>query len=90
MSPSMGLGSLSLRLLHVLDKLGNPREMNRIPDITKAMVEDVEREGKGEILESKEARKAISARTVQMFKKLLTERMVEGDNGEEVNPPAEA
>jgi hypothetical protein len=56
------------RLEHVLDKLGNPDDLSAIPKVIEAMIEDVTREGSGEIVDSKQARKAISARTVQLFK----------------------
>ena len=58
-----------MRLSHVLDHLGNPREMERVVDVIKAMVEDVTREAQGEIIESKDVRKAIGARAAQMFKR---------------------
>lgn len=58
----------NIRLNHVLDKLGNPTEFSRIPEIVSAMVEDVTREASGEIKDSKQARKAIGARTVKLYK----------------------
>lgn len=61
-----------MRLQHVLDALSNPTDESGIPKIMAAMIEDVEREGKGEIIESKEVRRAISARAVQLFKASLT------------------
>jgi len=57
-----------MRLEHVLDKLPKNLEMKDVPIVIKAMIEDVEREAKGEILENKETRKAISQKTVTMFK----------------------
>ena len=57
-----------MRLNHVLDKLPKGLEMKDLPIVIKAMVEDIEREAKGEILENKETRKAISQKTVTMFK----------------------
>lgn len=62
----------SMRLTHVLDKLGNPTDMGKVPDVIKAMLEDVYREGSGEVVESKDANKAIGKKTVQLFKKLIT------------------
>jgi len=62
------------RLDHVLDKVQGKLETGEMlgPEHTKdvilSMIEDVEREGKGEIVESKSARKAIVSRTAQMFK----------------------
>ena len=61
------------RLTHVLDALGNPTDLSKIPEIINAMIEDVEREGKGEILASKDSRRAISTRTGKMVKIRLTE-----------------
>jgi hypothetical protein len=58
----------SERLSHILDKLPQGIGMDKLPDIMKAMVEDIEREAKGEIVESKEAKKAIGKKTVEMFK----------------------
>ena len=63
-----------MRLTHVVDKLsegGKILGIENTPDIMKAMYEDVAREAKGEILESKEARKAISKRAAQLFKKRI-------------------
>ena len=57
------------RLQHVLDKLGGSPGMERTPDVIAAMIEDVEREGAGEIVASKAARKAIGSATVALFKK---------------------
>jgi hypothetical protein len=55
------------RLAHVLDKLG-PVGLENMPEVIRAMIEDVTREAKGEIVDSKEARKAISSATVKLFK----------------------
>lgn len=55
------------RLDHVLDKLPHGLGISSTGDVLKAMVEDVMREGAGEIVDSKEARNAISARTRQLF-----------------------
>lgn len=57
-----------MRLTHVLDKLGNPRELSDIPRVIEAMIEDVTREAAGEIVDSKAARKAIGARAVKLYK----------------------
>lgn len=59
-----------MRLTHVLDKLeagGVPLEFEATPKVIVAMIEDVEREAKGEIVVSKEARKAIGNKTRSMF-----------------------
>lgn len=56
------------RLEHVLDKLGDVTlsDMHRV---IAAMVEDVMREGSTEIIDSKDARKAIGSHTANLFKK---------------------
>lgn len=68
-----------MRLSHVVDKL---RMDGVLPGIEKtgaviaAMIEDVEREGRGEIITSKEARQAIGTRTAILFKGLLAKSVV--------------
>ena len=62
------------RLEHVLDKLG-PVTMADIPKVIAAMVEDVTREAKGEIVDSKEARKAIGTAAAKLFKKRLQDAL---------------
>lgn len=59
-----------VRLDHVLDKLPEEARLDirSTPIIIKAMVEDVYREAKGEIVESKDAEQAIRKRASQMFK----------------------
>jgi len=57
------------RLQHVLDKLTNDPQMSDTPRVINAMVEDVLREGSGELVDTPEARKAISKATAIMFKK---------------------
>jgi hypothetical protein len=57
----------TMRLQHVLDKIPG-HNINMMGKILAAMQEDVLREGKGEIVDSKEARKAISNKTVAMYK----------------------
>jgi hypothetical protein len=63
-----------MRLTHVLDKLqpeGKLLDITGTPKVIAAMVEDVLREAKGEIVESKETRAAIGRRAAQMFKARL-------------------
>ena len=55
------------RLDHVLDKLGSVG-MEQTPDVIRAMIEDVAREAAGEIVDSKDARRAIGAATAKLFK----------------------
>ena len=65
----------AMRLEHVLDhlkgELGREVMIQDIPKVIAAMTEDVLREASGEIVESKEARKAIGHKTVKMFKARL-------------------
>jgi hypothetical protein len=62
-----------MRLEHVIDKMIAERddksvEMKDIPEVVRRMHEDVGREGAGEFEDNPPARKAIGARTVQLFK----------------------
>jgi RNA ligase-like protein len=57
----------STRLEHVLDKLGEVG-MKDTPRVIAAMVEDVTREGAGEFVDSRDARKAIGSATARLFK----------------------
>lgn len=59
-----------MRLTHVLDQFPNA-SIENTPDVIKVMIEDVLREAAGEIVDSKDARKAIGSRTAQMFKKRI-------------------
>lgn len=67
----------SARLEHVTGalnaKLARALEISDVPAVLNAMIEDVEREAKGEIVVSKEARRVISAKTAQMFKQHITQ-----------------
>jgi hypothetical protein len=63
------------RMKHVLDKLPQDIGMEKMPDIMKAMIEDVCREGQGQIVDSKEARRAIGKKTVTLFKQFLQKRL---------------
>lgn len=65
----------SERFRHVLDKVECEIDITNTREIIKAMVEDVYREGKGEIIESIAASKAIGKATVILFKKYLNEKM---------------
>lgn len=66
------------RLSHVLQKFPDVG-IEKTGDIIKAMIEDVTREAEGEILDSKEARKAISKKTSLMFKNRLKEALKKDD-----------
>ena len=69
-----------MRLKHVLDKFHNPK-LEDANKIIKAMVEDVEREAEGEILNSKPARKAIGKKTIEIFKKMIQKNTFKIDDG---------
>jgi len=58
-----------MRLVHILQKLAIPLNLECIPIVVKAMVEDVYREAEGEIVESKEVKNAIGKETVRLFRK---------------------
>jgi len=65
----------NLRLEHVLQKFPTDVNMESMGEVIKAMVEDVYREGREEIIESKEASKAIGNKTVQLFKQKLNNKL---------------
>jgi hypothetical protein len=65
----------NLRLEHVLQKFPADVNMESMGDVIKAMVEDVYREGKGEIVENKEVNKAIGQKAVQLFKQKLQSKL---------------
>ena len=64
-----------MRLGHVLDKLPSNKDgqyaIEQMQTVLAAMVEDIYREAKGEIVESKDAEKEIRARTAGMFRQRL-------------------
>jgi len=62
------------RLEHVLDKIPG-YGMDKMPIILKAMVEDVTREAKGEIVDNDMVRKAITKKTAVMVKDLLKSKL---------------
>jgi len=67
-----------MRLEHVIGKLtvdGVEPEMKDIPRVIEAMVEDIYVEGKDEIVEGREVRKAIGTKTVNLFKKRLAKKI---------------
>ena len=57
-----------MRLIHVLDKLGNPTDLSATGKVISAMVEDVMREASGEIADTKDIRKAIGVAAAKRFK----------------------
>ena len=62
------------RLEHVLDKIPD-YGMEKMPIILKAMVEDVTREAKGEIVDNEVVRKAITKKTATMFRDYLKNKL---------------
>lgn len=56
------------RLNHVLQRFPEDIGIESIGSIIKAMIDDVFREGQGEIVESKEARRAIGVMTIKLFR----------------------
>lgn len=60
------------RLRHVLQRFPADIDMSATSQVISAMIEDVTREGKGEIVESREAKASIGRKTAQMFKTLVT------------------
>lgn len=65
----------NLRLEHVLQKFPADVNMESMGAVIRAMVEDVYREGSGELVESKETTKAIGTKTVQLFKQKLQNKL---------------
>lgn len=63
------------RLEHVLDKMPGA-SIEHTKDVINATIEDVMREGAGELVDSPEARKHISRETAVMFKRTLQARLV--------------
>lgn len=59
-----------IRLQHVLDKIKDP-QINKMKEIIFAMQEDIKREGKGEIIWSKELSGAMGRLTAKLYKKKL-------------------
>ena len=71
-----------MRLRHVLDKveaLGVPLAMESVSRVIHAMIGDIYTEAKGEIVESRDVAKAIGAKTAQLFKKHLQQKIKEAE-----------
>lgn len=62
----------AVRLGHVLDKLPKAKGMEHTRMVVEAMLEDVMREGKGEIVDSPAVRKAISKATAALWKQRVS------------------
>lgn len=65
------------RLSHILGRGEVELQIENIGKIIELMVEDIYREGEGEIVESNELRKAIGRTTALMCKRLLNRRLME-------------
>jgi len=63
-----------MRLRHVLSKLPAATDVSHTRDVIMSMLDDVLREGAGEIVDSKEARGTISKRASQLFRQHLAAR----------------
>lgn len=61
-----------MRLSHVLDKIGNPTEMSKIPEVVRAMVEDIFLEGIDEVVDNKITRKLMGKAIVTLYKKRIS------------------
>ena len=70
-----------MRLVHVLDKLPHDINIEGTRQVIDAMIEDVCREGAGEFVDSREARTRIAARTAQLFKTYLKEKLNTDNKG---------
>jgi hypothetical protein len=66
-----------MRLIHVLAKVSNP-SIKDTGTVIKLMLEDVLREGSKEIIDSKDARKAIGSKTVELFRKYISDASLQG------------
>lgn len=60
-----------MRLRHVLDKLPPGLGIEGTPEVIRAMVEDVMREGAGEVVDSKPVRRVIGSAAAKLFKRHL-------------------
>lgn len=66
---------VEMRLKHVLDKLPQNINVESTKLVIDSMIEDIYREGKGEIVESKEVAKAIGSKTSKMFKQFIENKL---------------
>ena len=63
------------RLVHVLDKMPVDTNVESTSKVIAAMIEDIYREAKGEIIESKDVSRAIGNKTATMFKQRLRDKL---------------
>ena len=71
-----------MRLNHVLDKIESP-SMQKMRAIIGAMIEDITREGRGEIEWSRDAIKAVGKRTAYLTKEYFKNKLMEKQFEEE-------
>jgi hypothetical protein len=64
-----------MRLTHVLQRFNGQMGLELIPQVMSAMIEDIEREGDGEVDFSKEARRQISRKTADLFKERIKQNL---------------
>ena len=64
-----------MRLQHVLDKLDGSHDMSIMPKLIPAMIEDIKREGEGEIVWDKTVSIAITKVTAQLMKQYLQDKI---------------
>ena len=62
----------ALEKCHGKGTWGRDMELKDMRTVIDAMIEDVAREARGEIVDSRDARAAIGTRTAQMFKRRVT------------------
>jgi hypothetical protein len=72
-----------MRLVHVLDKHPEFKELKDIPKLIEAMVEDIRRECSGEYENCKAVHKSIGNKTVQLFKEHLQSVLLNKENKSE-------
>jgi len=70
---------IPMRLEHVLQRLPHATGIEHTVDVIIAMVEDVYREAKGEIVESKDVARAISSRTAKLWKQRIRQKLEESE-----------
>jgi len=64
-----------MRLNHILGKVDKEFGMEDMPFVIRSMIEDVMKESSGEIVDSKEARKAIAGNTSKLFTQHLKNKL---------------
>lgn len=65
------------RLLHILDKLPEAKDMEQTSIVIRAMIKDIYIEGQGEIVESKAVETAIGRETAKLWKEYVRSKLYE-------------